>query len=117
MNFYFFSDPVRGKKETNACLTWDVVQEKIPWGVVLLLGGGFAMAAGAKQSGLSKWLGEQLYIFKDAHIVLIIFAVTFMTAMLTEVASNTATASILLPVLNELVSYEYSTDNIKLFYF
>ena len=42
------------------CLTWQVVQEKIPWGVILLLGGGFAMAEAADQSGMSQFIGEQL---------------------------------------------------------
>ncbi|XP_071533695.1 Na(+)/citrate cotransporter isoform X6 [Panulirus ornatus] len=100
--FWSPSNPVRDEKDKNSCLDWDVVQRKIPWGIVLLLGGGFAMAAGAKESGLSKWLGEQLYIFNGTHIVWIVLSVTLMTALLTEVASNTATASILLPVLNEL---------------
>lgn len=85
-------------------MTWDVVQKKIPWGVVLLLGGGFAMAEASKESGLSVWLGEQLQYFDVMPKEAIVFIVCLMTAMLTEVASNTATASILLPVLKELVS-------------
>nr|XP_045621719.1 solute carrier family 13 member 5-like [Procambarus clarkii] len=105
LNFWCFrgrDEPEPKRLDNNSCLTWKVVQEKIPWGVVLLLGGGFAMAEGAKVSGLSQWMGESLKGLNGLHSVYIVMIVTFSTAMLTEVASNTATASILLPVLNEL---------------
>ncbi|XP_050692843.1 solute carrier family 13 member 2-like isoform X2 [Eriocheir sinensis] len=105
LNFWCFrkpGDPPKDPKDKNEVLTWKVVQEKIPWGVVLLLGGGFAMAEGSKASGLSKWLGEQLYVFNGVNKGVIVLIVTLMVAMLTEVASNSATASIILPVLNEL---------------
>ncbi|KAK8750246.1 hypothetical protein OTU49_017519 [Cherax quadricarinatus] len=105
LDFWCFrkpGDPEPERVNNNSCLSWKVVQEKIPWGVVLLLGGGFAMAEGAKKSGLSEWLGESLRYLKNFDGVYIVMIVTFSTAMLTEVASNSATASILLPVLNEL---------------
>nr|XP_045591459.1 solute carrier family 13 member 5-like [Procambarus clarkii] len=102
LNFCCFTHGEEKRVEENACLTWKVVQERIPWGVVLLLGGGFAMAEGAKVSGLSQWMGESLKGLNGLDSVYIVMIVTFSTAMLTEVASNTATASILLPVLNEL---------------
>lgn len=95
-------DPPRDKDDKNEVLTWRAVQQKIPWGIVLLLGGGFAMAEASKVSGLSYWLGQQLYIFKGVNKAVIILTVTLLTAMLTEVASNSATASIILPVLNQL---------------
>ncbi|KAK8378288.1 hypothetical protein O3P69_011052 [Scylla paramamosain] len=95
-------DPPRDKNDKNEVLTWRAVQEKIPWGIVLLLGGGFAMAEGSKVSGLSYWLGQKLYIFKGVNKGVIVLTVTLLTAMLTEVASNSATASIILPVLNQL---------------
>ncbi|KAB7499349.1 hypothetical protein Anas_02008 [Armadillidium nasatum] len=52
-------------KDTSAepipsCLTWEVVHKKVPWGLILLVGGGFAMAEGASASGLSTWLQAQL---------------------------------------------------------
>lgn len=102
LNFWCFRDPNAPPTSSPACMTWDVVQKKIPWGVVLLLGGGFAMAEASKVSGLSVWLGEQLRYFDVMPKEAIVFIVCLMTAMLTEVASNTATASILLPVLKEL---------------
>ncbi|XP_068207339.1 Na(+)/citrate cotransporter-like isoform X3 [Palaemon carinicauda] len=104
LNFWCFRNPKDPEAPTPspACMSWQVVQEKIPWGVVLLLGGGFAMAEGANKSGLSAWLGEQLVAFNVMPKEAIVFVVSLMTAMLTEVASNTATASILLPVLKEM---------------
>ncbi|XP_047470997.1 solute carrier family 13 member 5-like isoform X2 [Penaeus chinensis] len=90
----------RNRHET--CLTWEVVHAKVPWGVILLLGGGFAVAEAAKVSGLSLWLGHQLQYFAVMPKELIVFVVCLITAMLTEVASNTATASVLLPVIKDL---------------
>ncbi|XP_068207294.1 Na(+)/citrate cotransporter-like [Palaemon carinicauda] len=84
------------------CLTWKVVQEKIPWGIVLLMGGGLALAEGCKKSGLSIWLGQQLVVFNAMPKLVTVFLICLLIAMLTEVASNTATASIFLPVLKEM---------------
>ncbi|XP_066951641.1 Na(+)/citrate cotransporter-like isoform X10 [Macrobrachium rosenbergii] len=104
LNFWCFRNPKDPEppQPSPACMNWQVVHEKIPWGVVLLLGGGFAMAEGANKSGLSAWLGDQLVAFDVMPKEAIVFVVSLMTAMLTEVASNTATASILLPVLKEM---------------
>ncbi|XP_064082052.1 Na(+)/citrate cotransporter-like isoform X5 [Macrobrachium nipponense] len=104
LNFWCFRNPKDPgpPQPSPACMNWQVVHEKIPWGVVLLLGGGFAMAEGANKSGLSAWLGDQLVAFNVMPKEAIVFVVSLMTAMLTEVASNTATASILLPVLKEM---------------
>ena len=41
-------------------ISWSIVEKKMPWGVILLFGGGFAVAAGSDSSGLSDWIGEQL---------------------------------------------------------
>ena len=84
-------------------MTWDVVQRKVPWGIVLLLGGGFAMAEAANYSGLSNWLGEQLTALDVMPVGVIVLIVSAMTALATEVASNSATASILMPVLLQMV--------------
>ncbi|KAG7155138.1 Solute carrier family 13 member 3-like [Homarus americanus] len=92
----------RKPKRMEMCLTWEVVHEKLPWGIILLLGGGLAMAEAAKSSGLSVFLGQQLQHFDVMPKELIVFVVCLMTAMLTEVASNTATASVLLPVIKDL---------------
>ena len=67
------------------------------------LGGGFALSHATEASGLSAWLGEQLSGLSVLPPFAIMLIVCVMTAMITEVASNTATANILLPVLAETV--------------
>jgi sodium-dependent dicarboxylate transporter 2/3/5 len=71
----------------------------IPWNIVLLFGGGFALASGFKDSGLSMWFGEQLTWISTAHPIVVIFAICMMMTFLTELTSNTATTEMLLPVL------------------
>ena len=72
---------------------------KIPWDIILLFGGGFALAHGFQQSGLSQWLAGQLTFLEGASPLVIIFAVALLVIFLTEVTSNTATATVLLPVM------------------
>ncbi len=73
--------------------------EAIPWEIILLFGGGFALASGFKESGLSLWFGQQLVWLKDVHPLLIILCIAFIVTFLTEVTSNTATVESLLPIL------------------
>ncbi|MCL4146313.1 UNVERIFIED_CONTAM: hypothetical protein GTU68_041220 [Idotea baltica] len=103
-NFLCIRDPKASKYPSSSpgCLTWKVAQEKIPWGIVLLMGGGFAMAKGAQDSGLSYWLGQQLQYFEFMPPWLLLFCICILTAMATEITSNAATASVLLPVLKDL---------------
>lgn len=104
-NYPCCDDTDSGEKSSGryrGCLTWEIVHEKVPWGVIMLLGGGLAMAEAAKVSGLSVFLGQQLQHFAIMPKELIVFVVCLLTAMLTEVASNTATASVLLPVIKDL---------------
>ena len=86
------------------CMTWEIVHSQIPWGVLILLGGGFAMADASKASNLSSYLGEQLSSLEHLPPAAIVGIVSIMTAMVTEVASNTATASIIIPILMKSVS-------------
>ncbi|HXS30656.1 MAG TPA: SLC13 family permease, partial [Steroidobacteraceae bacterium] len=72
---------------------------RISWGLLVMLGGGFAMAAGISQSGLSQVLTQALGGAAGLPAPLAMIAVCLFTTGMSEVASNTATASILLPVL------------------
>lgn len=72
--------------------------EKIPWGVVLLFGGGFALAAAFESSGLSLWVGERMSGLRDVHPMIIVFGVCTVVTFLTELTSNTATAQVVLPI-------------------
>lgn len=72
---------------------------KIPWHIVLLFGGGFALAGGFKESGLSMWFGYQLEWIVNIHPFLLILVICLMMTFLTELTSNTATIEMLLPIL------------------
>jgi len=95
---YFIPSRTTG---TSFIMNWEV-SKKLPWGIVLLFGGGFALALGFKDSGLSQWFGESLKIFKDIHPLVLVFMVSILMVMLTELTSNTATTQILLPILAAL---------------
>lgn len=81
-------------------LTWNVVEKKVCWGVIILLGGGFAIANASEESGLSNWLGDALKSSvgdNEPWITNFIFAI--IASMATEVTSNTAMATLFLPVM------------------
>ncbi len=76
---------------------------KTPWQILILFGGGFALASGFKATGLSQWLGALLASSTDGWpLPLMVFAVVLFMTFLTEVTSNTATSIILLPIICEL---------------
>ena len=73
--------------------------KKLPWNIVLLFGGGFALANAFKVSGLSMWVGEQMGAAAGLPVILIIVMISLVMTFLTELTSNTATTEMLLPVL------------------
>jgi sodium-dependent dicarboxylate transporter 2/3/5 len=73
--------------------------KRAPWGILLLFGGGFAIAAGFKESGLTQWVGSQLIILQGVPVPVIVAAIALMMTFLTEVTSNTATTTMMLPIL------------------
>jgi sodium-dependent dicarboxylate transporter 2/3/5 len=75
---------------------------KIPWDIMLLFGGGFALANAFQVSGLTVWLAGQLNVLQGVNVVLMIATIVTLVIFLTEVTSNTATASLLLPVMGAL---------------
>jgi sodium-dependent dicarboxylate transporter 2/3/5 len=90
-----------GKNESSKSqflMDWTCVK-KIPWGILLLFGGGFALADGFQQSGLTEWLGIQLSALRDCPPLVIIAAICVITTFTTEFTSNTAMATTLLPII------------------
>ena len=79
-------------------MDWETAQ-KLPWGIVLLFGGGFALARGFVDSGLSDWLGQQMVALGNLPVVLLVLSVCLVMTFLTELTSNTATTQMALPVL------------------
>lgn len=72
---------------------------KIPWDIVLLFGGGFAVASGFEKSGLAKYIAQQLNGLDGLHMLIFITLVTLLVVFLTEITSNTATATLLVPIM------------------
>lgn len=72
---------------------------KLPWNIVLLFGGGFALASSFKESGLSNWFGESLSSVGSLHPIFIVLIIAFSVTFLTELTSNTATIEMMLPIL------------------
>lgn len=98
--FLLFLIPA-GKDE--ALLKWNDAL-RLPWDVVILLGGGLAIAKGFIETGLDKWIAQQLFFLKGMPAIVIILAVVTLTLFLTEITSNTATATIILPVSASLAA-------------
>ncbi len=83
-------------------MNWQTAQ-RTPWHILLLFGGGFALAAGFAETGLSVWLGARMAeLITGWPLPLVILAVVLFMTFLTEVTSNTATATVLLPVMGGL---------------
>ncbi|NWV13945.1 S13A2 protein, partial [Ptilonorhynchus violaceus] len=82
-----------------ALLDWKAVHSKMPWNIVFLLGGGFALAKGSEESGLSSWLGAQLTPLETIPTPAIAFLLCLLIATFTECASNVATTTLFLPIL------------------
>ena len=73
--------------------------EAIPWGVLVLFGGGLALAKGVTHTGLDTWIGEQIAAIGNPGELPLLGGVTALIVFLTEITSNTATTSTMLPVL------------------
>ena len=77
--------------------------DRAPWGVIMMFGGGLALAAGMSASGLAEWLGNALLPLETWPLFLVAIAVVAMVVLITEFASNVATASAIIPVVAALV--------------
>lgn len=92
--------PARNAKD-GRLLNW-LDSKNIDWGVLLLFGGGLAIAKGFKETGLAQYIGEQLTALQGVHLIVIILAVTALVLGLTEITSNTATATMMFPIMAAL---------------
>ncbi|XP_078680625.1 Na(+)/citrate cotransporter-like isoform X5 [Branchiostoma floridae x Branchiostoma belcheri] len=96
------SQDTRPAKPAPPILDWATVHQKMPWSVVILLGGGFALADGVKASGLSDWMGQGFRTFAGFPVVALALIISIIVAFITEFTSNTSTAAIFLPILGKL---------------
>lgn len=99
-----FLIPAGGQEgKGQSLLTWESAVA-LPWGVILLFGGGLSIAAAIQTTGLAVWLGEHMSGLATAHLFVITLAVVAMVIFLTELTSNTATTAALVPVLGALAT-------------
>ena len=87
-----------GKENTGRLLDWKTA-ERLPWGILLLFGGGLTIAAGFQVTGLAQWIGVQFVALENVPFWLFLIAIITAVNFLTEITSNTATASMILPIL------------------
>ena len=99
-----FIIPTKNRSKSRFIMDWKTA-EKIPWNIILLFGGGFALAAGFKESGLTAFIGKSLSGLQDLPVVWIVLIIIASITFLTELTSNTATTETLLPILGSMAVF------------
>ncbi len=94
--------PTRSKDAKSAAILDSTVFSKLPWGIILLFGGGFALAKGFAASGLSVFIGSKLGGLEGSNTILMISGICTTLTFLTEMTSNTATTQMILPILSSI---------------
>ncbi len=89
------------EKNSRFIMNWEYSRQ-LPWNIIILFGGGFALASGFKDTGLSTWFGNLLSGLQGVHPVILILSVALLMTFLTELTSNTATTQIILPIIASL---------------
>ncbi len=98
MAFIMFFIPAKSSVSKEKIMGVDILK-KLPWEIVLLFGGGFALAKGFQVSGLSQFIGQQFSSFNSISPLIIIIFISLTITFLTELTSNTATTEMILPVI------------------
>ena len=94
---------IRGSNGKGAILSWDD-SKRIPWGILILFGGGLAIAQGFKDTGLAQWFAEQLITLEFLPLIVMTLVLVAAINFLTEITSNLATTAMILPVLAPLAA-------------
>ncbi len=89
---------IPAKRAKGRLMDWETAV-RLPWGILLLFGGGFALASGFKETGLTSWIGEKFLPLAGTSPKLLVLATSSLLTFLTEVTSNTATTEMILPLL------------------
>jgi sodium-dependent dicarboxylate transporter 2/3/5 len=100
---FLVPDGTRPGGKSRPLLKWNEA-DRAPWGVILMFGGGLALAAGMQASGLAGWLGEALLPLDAVPLILMALAIAAMVVLITEFASNVATASAIIPIVASLAA-------------
>ena len=103
-DFWPFKPMSQSLQNSPSLITWRLIETRMCWGVIFLLGGGFALAKASSTSGLSDLLIEGLKKLKleSLPVVVLSFVLSLLTVSITNIASNTATANVLVPILAKM---------------
>ena len=98
---YMFSEDEerRPKAASSGLITWRFVNQKMHWSLIFLMGGGFALADGIKNSGMGDLTAEKLSVIVDLPPVQILIICSLLAMVVTQFTSNAAVANILLPII------------------
>jgi len=80
------------------CITWKDVEQRVPWGIILLYGGAITLGIGMQKTGAGAWIAHQLFAIAGNNPYLVILGLIIFTILLTEIMSNIAAVAILLPI-------------------
>lgn len=97
----------RPKKSSEGLITWDVIQTRMPWSLMFLLGGGFAISKGSIASNLARRLGEAMVPLRFLPPALILILISLLIGTITEFTSNVGIANITLPVIAQMVKNNF----------
>jgi len=102
--FWPFKPMSQSLQNSPALITWRLIETKMCWGVIFLLGGGFALAKASESSGLSTLMIEVLQTWNMESLpkVVLCFVVCLLTVTITNIASNVATANVIVPILAKI---------------
>ncbi|KYN28504.1 Protein I'm not dead yet [Trachymyrmex cornetzi] len=92
----------RPKRSSEGLITWKVIETKMPWSLMFLLGGGFAISRGSVASCMAKRVGEALVPLRYLPPIVILAVVCFFEGLMTEFTSNVGVANITLPVIAQM---------------
>ncbi|XP_018337681.1 PREDICTED: protein I'm not dead yet-like isoform X2 [Trachymyrmex septentrionalis] len=103
--YSYSQDPAkRPKRSSEGLITWKIIETKMPWSLVFLLGGGFAISKGSVASSMAKRVGEALVPLRHLPPIVILAVVCFFEGLATEFTSNVGVANITLPVIAQMIS-------------
>lgn len=96
-----------GNDNKDSLLDWKDAERGVPWGVLLLFGGGLSLAAAAQSTGLAAWIGNLMPV--GLSLILLVFMFTTLIVFLTELTSNLATTATFLPIV-AIIATQFGFD-------
>jgi sodium-dependent dicarboxylate transporter 2/3/5 len=79
-------------------ITWKDVENRVPWGIILLYGGAITLGAGMQETGAGQWIASQIFTSAGVNPFMIILVIIIITVLLTNIMSNIAAVAILIPI-------------------